>query len=79
MYLNFAYKCIIEFKGRGINLSTLIYLAFFAKFFMRKFLRKKRRLYEEIIIVILKEATLIQSTLFEFYYVKQSFLSDSFT
>ena len=45
MYLIFAYKCIIEFKGNRIFLSTLIYLAFFAKFFIHDFLVKSTVVY----------------------------------
>ena len=45
-------KSIIEYKCRGIILPTLIYLVFFAKFFIQAFGRKKHLAFEEYTIVM---------------------------
>ena len=45
-------KSIIEYKCRGIILPTLIYLVFFAKFFIQAFGRKKHLAFEEYIIAM---------------------------
>ena len=46
------YKYIIEYKCRGIILPTLIYLVFFAKFFIQASGRKKHLAFEEYIIAV---------------------------